>query len=58
MILAVMKRTAGAVDILTGEQLKLDVGYLCVGTKMKEERNQNDSVMQALHEQAHKMHSK
>ena len=52
MILAVMKRTAGAVDIL-GEQLKLDAGYLYVGTETKEERNQNDSVMQA-----HKMHAK
>ena len=29
MILAVVKRTAGAVDILTGEQLKLDAGYVC-----------------------------
>jgi len=31
---------------------------MCVGTETKEERNQNDSVMQALREQACKMHAK
>lgn len=58
MILAVVKRTAGAADILTGEQLKLDASHLCVGTEMKDEKNQNDSLMLALREQARKTRAK
>ena len=54
MILAVVKRTKGAADSLTREQLKLDVSHLCVGSEMKDEKSLNDSLMSALHELAHK----
>jgi hypothetical protein len=52
MILAVVKRTEGAADSLTGEQLKLGASHLCVGTETKDEKSQNDSLMLALCEQA------
>ena len=58
MILAVVKRTAGAADILTREQLKLDASHLCVSTEMKDKKTRNDSLMLALHEQARKTRAK
>ena len=58
MILAVVKRTEGAADSLTREQLKLDASHLCVGSEIKDEKSLNDSLMSALHEQACKTHAK
>jgi hypothetical protein len=52
IIFAAVRRTLDAADCLTGEQLKLDVSHLCVGTKMKEEKTKNDLLMMALCEQA------
>lgn len=58
MILAVVKRVAGAADTLTGEQLKLDRSHLCVSTETKDEKSLNDSLMQAIREQARKIRTK
>jgi len=38
MILAVMNRTEGTVDVLTGEQLELDARQICVSIETMQEK--------------------
>jgi len=58
MILAVMNRMEGTADRLAGEQLELDSGRLCVSLETTDERKQNDTLMTALREEAHKICAK
>jgi len=52
MILAVMNRTEGTVDVLTGEQLELDVRQICVSIETMQEKKQNETLMTSLHDEA------
>ena len=58
VILAVVNRVAGAVDSLTGEQLHLDVSYLCLCPESKDEKTLNRFVMDSLREEARKTRAK
>lgn len=46
MILAVVERTTGAADTLTGEQLKLDPSHLCVSSETKDDKSRNEPLWQ------------
>ena len=58
VILSVVKRVAGHVDMLTGEQLELDVSYLCVCEESKEDKTRNRLLMNELREEARKIRAK
>ena len=58
VILSVVTRVADCVDVLTGEQLELDVSYLCVCEKSKEDKTQNKLLMDELREEARKIRAK
>ena len=58
IILAIVTRVEGLPDVLTGEQLELEVEDLCVSLEMKEEKKQNKSIMTALLKQACKTYAK
>jgi len=58
MILAIVNRMEGTVDTLTGEQLELDAGQLCVSSETADENKKNDMLMTALCEEARKTHAK
>jgi hypothetical protein len=58
VILSVVERVAGRVDMLTGEQLELDVSYLCVCEESKEDKTQNKLLMNELREEARKIRAK
>ena len=58
VILSVVKRVAGHVDMLTGEQLELDVSYLCVCEDSKEDKMRNRLLMNELREEARKIRAK
>ena len=55
IILGVVKRMENSVDSLTGEQLELGADHLCEAIETKEDKQCNKTVMNALHEQAHKI---
>ena len=48
----------GTADMLTGEQLELDAGQLCVSSETADEKKKNDMLMTALREEAHKTRTK
>jgi hypothetical protein len=50
IILAVVNRTKGSADILTGEQLLLPPNVLCKSIETKKERTINDALMAPLRE--------
>jgi len=52
MILAVVNRMEGTADTLTGEQLELDAGQLCVSSETADKKKKNDTLMTALREEA------
>jgi len=52
MIFAIVNRMEGTADMLTGEQLELDAGQLCVSFKTMDKKKQNDMLMTALCEEA------
>lgn len=56
--LSVVERVAGHVDMLTGEQLELDVSYLCVCEESKEDKTRNKLLMNELREEARKIRAK
>ena len=58
VILSVVTRVAGHVDVLTGEQLELDVSYLCVCEESKEDKTRNRLLMDELREEARKIRAK
>ena len=58
MILAIVNRMEGTTDRLTGEQLELDVGQVCVIFETMDEKKQNNMLMTALHEEACKTRAK
>jgi len=58
MILAVMNKVEGAADMLTGEQIELDAGQLCLGFETTDKKKRNNMLMTALHEEACKTHHK
>jgi hypothetical protein len=58
VILSVVTRVAGHVDVLTGEQLELDVSYLCVCEESKEDKTRNRLLMNKLREEARKIRAK
>jgi len=58
VILSVVKRVADHVDLLTGEQLELDVSYLCVCEESKEDKTRNKLLMNKLREEARKIRAK
>ncbi len=58
VILAVVIRVAGHMDILSGEQLELDISHLCVCQESKEDKERNRSLMDALREEARKTRAK
>jgi len=58
MILAVVNRMEGTVDMLTGEQLELDAGQLCVSSETADEKKKNDTLMTALCKEARKTRAK
>jgi len=58
MILAVINRMEGTADTLTGEQLELDAGQLCVSSETADEKKKNDMLMTALREEARKTRAK
>jgi len=58
MILAVMNRTEGTVDVLTGEQLELDARQICVSIETTQEKKQNETLMTSLHDEACMTHAK
>ena len=58
VILSVVTRVAGHVDVLTGEQLELDVSYLCVCEESKEDKTRNRLLMNELQEEARKIRAK
>jgi len=50
--LAVMQKVDGAADIILPERLELPPDCLCVGSETKEEKNLNNTLMNALREEA------
>ena len=58
MTLAIVNRMEGTADMLTGEQLELDAGQLCVSSETADEKKKNDMLMTALHEEARKTRTK
>ena len=58
MILAVVNRTEGTVDVLTGEWLELDARQICVSIKTTQEKKQNETLMTSLHDEARTTHAK
>jgi hypothetical protein len=52
MILAVVNRTEGTVDVLTGEWLELDAGQICVSVETTQEKKQNETLMTSLRDEA------
>jgi hypothetical protein len=58
VILSVVQRVAGHVDMLTAEQLELDVSCLCVCEESKEAKTLNRLLMNELREEARKIRAK
>ena len=58
MILAVVNKVEGAADRLTGEQIELDAGQVCVGFETTDEKKRNDTLMNDLREEARKTRAK
>jgi len=50
ILLAVVKKNEDAANTLTGEQLQLDPGHLCIGAETKEEKRHNESLMTMFRE--------
>lgn len=50
ILLAVVKKNEDAANTLTGEQLQLDPGHLCIGAETKEEKRHNESLMTTFRE--------
>jgi len=48
----------GTADALTGEQLELDAGQLCVSSETADEKKKNDTLMTALRKEARKTRAK
>jgi len=55
MILAIINRMEGTVDMLTGEQLELDAGQLSVSSETVDKKKKNDMLMTALCKEACKI---
>ena len=58
VMLAVVNRVPGHVDLLPGEQLELDASHLCVCEESKEDKWLNRSLMNPLREEARKIRAK
>jgi hypothetical protein len=58
MMVAVVHRTDGGQESLTGEHLEFSSDELCVGYETKEEKQQNNGLMTGLREEARKTHVK
>ena len=58
VMLAVVNRVPGHVDLLPGEQLELDASHLCVCEESKEDKWLNRSLMNPLREEARKIWAK
>ena len=54
ILLAVVKREAGAADTLTGEQVELSPDSVCVAIETNEEKKLNANLMISLREKARK----
>ena len=54
ILLAVVKKVDGAVDMLTGEQFELGPDSLCIAIKTKEDKKLNANLMNSLRENARK----
>jgi hypothetical protein len=54
ILLAVIKKVAGAADTLTGEQFELGPDSLCLACKTNEDKKLNANLMNSLHENARK----
>ena len=50
--MAVMQKVDGTADIILPEQLKLPPDSLCVGSKTKEEKKLNSTLINTLQEEA------
>lgn len=48
MLLAVVQRSAGAVDIITGEQLILDAESMCIVNESAEDRQRNKDILKNI----------
>jgi hypothetical protein len=55
MILAVVRPVDGAADELTGEQLELDVDFLCVAVESKKQKDLNSELRSHLRRRAQKL---
>jgi hypothetical protein len=58
MILAVINRTEGGHETLSGDHLELSPDVLCIGHETKEEKAQNEGLMTALRKDAQKTRAK
>jgi hypothetical protein len=58
IILAVVNRVEGSVDVLAEERLELSASDLCLGFETAEEKKWNDKIMTALRDRARKNRAK
>jgi len=58
VLLGVVNRSDGHPDVLTKEQLDLDVSYLCLCEESKEDKKRNSALMGAVRREARNIRAK